>query len=191
MDDNTFQWITQQVMAAILGFISVRQHAEHGYFGGYLIVNHMARPLEFHCTLPVKPTKAQSLLYGPTMDDFVCGEQIAKALITKAKLTPDLVITDTPPVLSASLVCDVPIICINQDDSSESNSLRRPAESVVKCSTFQENKLKFSRNTEANKVESVAAEVMKQLSDRFDVTEPFGRIVEALFEAHPVIKAAA
>lgn len=178
-------------MAATLGFISVRQHADHGYFGGYLIVNHMARPLEFHCTLPVKPTKAQSLLYGPTMDDFVCGEQIAKALITKAKLTPDLVVTDTPPVLSATLVCDVPIICLDQDDAAESISLVRPTETIVAVSKFQEHKLRFKRAAESQKVESVAAEVMKQLSDRFDVTEPFSRIVEALFEAHPVIKAAA
>ncbi len=178
-------------MAATLGFISVRQHAEHGYFGGYLIVNHMARPLEFHCTMPVKPTKAQSLLYGPTMDDFVCGEQIAKALITKAKLTPDLVITDTPPVLSASLVTDVPILCLTQDDQIDSGTLRRPVVTVVPLQQFQEHKLRFSRNSQADKVQSIAAEVLKQLSERFDVTEPFSRIVEALFEAHPVIKAAA
>ncbi len=51
-----------------LGFISVRHHAEHGYFGGYLIVNSLGRPLEFHCTLPVKPSRAQELLYGATLE---------------------------------------------------------------------------------------------------------------------------
>ena len=82
-----------------LGFITVRHHVEHGYFGGYLILNQLGRPLEFHCTLPVKPSRAQSLLYGPTLDDFICGEQIAKALVTKAKLKPSLLLTDCSAVL--------------------------------------------------------------------------------------------
>ena len=67
-------------MTESLGFLSVRRHPEHGYFGGYLITNSIARPLEFHCTMPVKPSRAQELLYGPTMDAFVCGEQIAKVM---------------------------------------------------------------------------------------------------------------
>ena len=88
--------VKMDCMATAIGFLTVRRHHEHGYFGGYLLVNALARPLEFYCTMPIRPSRAQTLLYGLTIDDFVCGEQIAKALIAKAKLQPQLILTDSP-----------------------------------------------------------------------------------------------
>ncbi len=101
-----------------LGFCTVRSHADHGYFGGYLILNTHARPLEFHCTLPVKPSRAQEILYGATLADFVCGEQIAKALTSKAKLTPHVVLTDCTPVLALSRVSDLLVACVPGQQAS-------------------------------------------------------------------------
>jgi hypothetical protein len=179
-------------MATSLGFLSIRQHSEHGYFGGYLVVNHLGRPLEFHCTLPVKPTRAQVLLYGPTMDDFVCGEQIAKALIAKAKLNPKLVITDTPAALSAALVSDVTIVwLVDPAEQTENQYLRFPAHTNLATRQFAVTGHKFWSLKDCQNAEATVAEVLPQLSERFDITEPFTRIVEALFEAHPIIKAAA
>ena len=106
-------------MADLVGFLSVRHRVEHGYFGGYLIVNQLARPLEFHCTMPVRPSRSQELLYGKTLNDFVCGEQIAKALTQKAKLKPLLVLTDTPAALAVEIVNHkVPIACIESSEAS-------------------------------------------------------------------------
>ena len=51
-----------------LGFLTVVEHPQHGLFGGYLLLNHGGRPLEFHCTAPIKPNRAQEILYGPTLD---------------------------------------------------------------------------------------------------------------------------
>lgn len=47
-----------------LGFLTVVEHKQHGLFGGYLVLNQVGRPLEFHCTAPVKPNRAQEILYG-------------------------------------------------------------------------------------------------------------------------------
>ena len=63
-----------------IGFLTAVEHAEYGFFGGYLIVNAAGRPLEFHCTAPVKATRAQEILYGPTLRDYLY-EQIAPAQI--------------------------------------------------------------------------------------------------------------
>jgi hypothetical protein len=179
-------------MTTSLGFLSIRQHSDHGYFGGYLVVNNLGRPLEFHCTLPVKPTRAQVLLYGPTMDDFVCGEQISKALITKAKINPDLIITDTAAVLSGAMICDTPIVClVEHKEQTENAYLRFPAFTNLATRQFIVAGHKFLSLQESSKAESTVAEVIPKLSERFDITEPFVRIVEALFEAHPIIKAAA
>lgn len=179
-------------MAITLGFISVRQHSEHGYFGGYLVVNHLGRPLEFHCTLPVKPSRAQVLLYGPTLDDFICGEQIAKALITKAKLTPDLVLTDTSAALSAALVSNLVVVClVDQRESNQNSHLRFPTQTNLNVNQFTLEGRQFQSLQSCRDVELAVRDLLPQLSERFDLTEPFSRIVEALFEAHPIIKAAA
>ena len=62
---------------AALGFITVCEHAELGTIGGYLILNASARPLEFHCTTPVKPTRAQEILYGATLKPVLFASLLA------------------------------------------------------------------------------------------------------------------
>ena len=63
------------------GFLTVVDDARFGLCGGYLVLNPAGRPLEFHCTAPIKPNRAQEILYGPTLHDFLYGEQIGGALI--------------------------------------------------------------------------------------------------------------
>src|SRR5688500_11494160 len=58
-----------------LGFLTVVEHDQFGLVGGYLILNSSGRPLEFHCTAPVKPSRAQQILYGPTLTPYLYGEQ--------------------------------------------------------------------------------------------------------------------
>src|SRR5262245_57112031 len=76
------------------GYLSAIESPEHGFFGGYLIVSLLGRPLEFHCTAPVLPSRAQRILYGATLASYLLGEQIAGALLAAAKLTPRLIFTD-------------------------------------------------------------------------------------------------
>ena len=172
-----------------IGFCTVRAHSEHGFFGGYLILNTHARPLEFHCTLPVKPSRAQEILYGRTLADFVCGEQIAKALVSKAKLTPQLVLTDCSAVLALSHVSDISVACIPDAVSAASDanipSIDARRLRSIKLGTHQATILHDDMQT---------AEQLSQLWQALDVTidicEPFQRIAEALLEAHPIMKAA-
>ena len=42
---------------AALGFFTVLEHEQQGLIGGYLILNQAGRPLEFHCTAPVKANR--------------------------------------------------------------------------------------------------------------------------------------
>lgn len=178
-------------MTATLGFLSVKHHPEHGYFGGYLLVNRVARPLEFHCTMPVKPSRAQQLLYGPTIDDFVCGEQIAKALTAKAKLKPQLVLTDSASVLAMSLVSDIPIAqLIFDDDCSEAHHLRNPDSASSSDRTYNVGKHVLTLPHDSKTTEQDLHTLFDGLADSFDPTEPFQRVVEALLEAHPLAKAA-
>ncbi len=168
-----------------IGFCTVRSHAEHGYFGGYLILNTHARPLEFHCTLPVKPSRAQEILYGATLADFVCGEQIAKALTSKAKLSPQIVLTDCAAVLSLTHVSDLLVACV---PGSQSSNLPCSDLSRTKSIKIAEHTLLILRDDLQS--ESKLRELWQQLDVSLDINEPFQRIAEALLEAHPIMKAA-
>lgn len=178
-------------MTSTLGFLTVRQHAEHGYFGGYLVVNEMARPLEFQCTLPVKPSRAQQVLYGPTLDDFICGEQIAKALVSKAKLQPTLVISDCTAVLALAQVSTQPIAMLDQNDESYAHkTLRTPSASKVMTTRLRAEHLKMIVPAGSKIDEAFVDELYAKLHPSFDFDEPFQRIIEALGEAHPITNAA-
>jgi len=84
-----------------IGFLTVVEHDLHGLFGGYLLLNETGRPLEFHCTAPVKPNRAQQILYGPTLKPFLYGEQIGATLVNKPTLVPLAVLVDRPASLAA------------------------------------------------------------------------------------------
>ena len=87
-------------------------HPQHGLFGGYLVLNLAGRPLEFHCTAPIKPNRAQQILYGPTLESFLYGEQIGSTLLGHAKTSPLVVCTDREPVLSLRDLVDVPVVLV-------------------------------------------------------------------------------
>ena len=168
-----------------LGFCTVRSHAEHGYFGGYLILNAHARPLEFHCTLPVKPSRAQEILYGATLADFVCGEQIAKALTSKAKLTPQVVLTDCTAVLALSRVSDLLVACV-----PSSSATQLPSSDATRTKTIKVEQQSLQILQDDLQAEAKLRELWQQWDVSLDISEPFQRIAEALLEAHPIMKAA-
>lgn len=99
-----------------LGFLTVVEHAEMGWTGGYLVLNLLGRPLEFHCTAPVKPNRAQEILYGTTLRDFLCGEQIGQTLLEKSHFHPLFVCTDLESVMSVRESVKMPVALLVQAD---------------------------------------------------------------------------
>lgn len=92
-----------------IGFLTVTEHTKYGLIGGYLVLNAAGRPLEFHCTSPVKPNRAQEILYGETLKPYLYGEQIAGTLLARSKTPIDFVMTDTTAVLAVQQLADHPI----------------------------------------------------------------------------------
>ena len=170
-----------------VGFVSVHKHTELGYFGGLLVLNPLGRPLEFHCTLPMKPTRAQEILYGPTLDSFLCGEQIAFALVNKLKESPEILFTDVQAVLMLRHVCPVPVCCIEVDDSEPSNNHDLDRHDLVSFDIEETTAWLLSN------YKSDQENLLKQwrsMGARIELNEPFGRIREALQEANPTTRAA-
>lgn len=100
-----------------LGFLTVVEDGTHGLFGGYLVLNKAGRPLEFHCTTPVRPNRAQEILYGPTLRPYLYGEQIGRTLLEKGKHEAALVLTDCEPMVTVSEFVASPVALVGGDGS--------------------------------------------------------------------------
>lgn len=81
------------------GFLTAVESTAHGVFGGYLLIDPLGRPLEFHCTAPVKVLRAQQILYGPTLAGDLQGRQIGSALLAEGGCRPAVVLTDSEAML--------------------------------------------------------------------------------------------
>jgi hypothetical protein len=108
------------------GFLTVIDHSRHGLFGGYLVVNVAGRPLEFHCTAPIRPSRAQEILYGNTLRPYLYGEQIGRTLLEKSKLRPKIVCTDHREAMSVRASVDMPIALILGSDVNNTGQQNDP-----------------------------------------------------------------
>jgi hypothetical protein len=193
--------------AATLGFLTVLEHAQHGLMGGYLVLNPSGRPLEFHCTAPIKPNRAQQILFGPTLEPYIYGEQIAQALVNKSTHEPQLLCTDLRPVLAVRGLVPMPVALVLPPESlvaaeaaaknelpaseaaSESLSAGSPQFRVdpphagANFCHFQvgRNRLAVAAEREADR--NLILERLARLGELFDLAEPFARIREAIEEA--------
>ena len=101
-----------------LGFLTIINNPQHGFFGGYLILNMSGRPLEFHCTAPIKPNRAQEILYGPTLEAFIYGEQIGQTLLKQSSHEPLMVCTDCEPALAVRQYVSWPVALVLPPEQS-------------------------------------------------------------------------
>ena len=157
------------------GYLSAVESPEHGFFGGYLVVTHLGRPLEFHCTAPVRPNRAQQILYGPTLQPYLLGEQIAGALLRQAKIPPRLVLTDQPATLCIRSQAGVPMVLIRAEDGQCAIEPAKPSLTIGKYSV--ELPTGYESDTQS------AMEGLTILAERVELMEPLERIHEAIREA--------
>ncbi len=176
----------------VLGFLTVVEDAQHGAFGGYLVLNASGRPLEFHCTTPVKPNRAQEILYGPTLRPYLFGEQIGGVLVAKAALTPALVFTDLADVLAVRSHIGPPAaLVLAEGESVQDRHESPPAIRLRIDSPHRRSPILTSFRVGPHRLavaeafasdRELLAKIMEPLAD-FDLFEPFGRIREAIEEA--------
>lgn len=102
---------------ANIGFLTICDYGDKGLFGGYLVLNAAGRPVEFHCTAPVRPSRAQEILYGPTLLPYLYGEQIGAALVGKSRSEPAFLCTDQEPVLALRPIQHRPLLLVRNADT--------------------------------------------------------------------------
>jgi hypothetical protein len=150
------------------GFLTVVDSPSHGIFGGYLLVDVAGRPLEFHCTAPVKVSRAQQILYGATLQGHLHGQQIGAALLAEGSVEPLVVLTDLDSMLAVRPHTNLPVALIARIDA--------PA-------GFELGTARVTAAAGDSAAETVLRERLEPLAAAVDLHEPFDRIRAAIEEA--------
>lgn len=166
-----------------IGFLTVIEHADHGLFGGYLVLNVNGRPLEFHCTAPVKANRAQEILYGASLKPFLYGEQIGQTLFSKGKVEPLLVCTDSEPILAVRDFIAPPVTLVQTAAAA--------CEVNIKLRTFTIGKNRLAVSSERPVDEQKVIDAWQPHDGNLDLLEPFARIRDAIEEAQRSARPAA
>jgi hypothetical protein len=190
-----------------LGFLTVVEHPQHGLFGGYLLLNLAGRPLEFHCTAPIKPNRAQQILYGPTLDAFLYGEQIGQTLLEHAKTEPMAVFTDRTPALAVREHATLPValvlggsadIAADNADNTVANVAADQSGKILRLDAahgsgpkLTEFRLGVNRLAVPERLQAdgqLIGQRLAEIAESFDLSEPFQRIRDAIEEAQQAVR---
>jgi len=163
------------------GFLTVLEDPKHGYFGGYLLLSELGRPLEFHCSTPVLPNEAQKILYGDSLRPYVLGELIGQTLVEKAELPVQAILTDLDEMLSLTLLREESIVCLAEVDTE---IVPASADDLVPAFVVGNHRLYGSSTCNWQPEKLLAAITL--LASRVALTEPFQRIHEAIREAQRI-----
>ncbi|MFM8707420.1 MAG: hypothetical protein ACKOHK_04885, partial [Planctomycetia bacterium] len=165
------------------GFLTAVESAAHGVFGGYLLVDPWGRPLEFHCTAPVKVSRAQQILFGSTLQSHLHGQQIGGTLLTEATVTPEVVLTDLEPMLHVRSHTHLPVALVRGGSAAATATLAAVPGGGLGGSTFSLGEAQVSPHASDAGREAELRERLEELAAAVDLREPFDRIRAAIDEA--------
>ncbi len=165
-----------------LGFLTVLN--ENGsYTGGYLVTNQWGRPLEFRLSTKVQPNRIQQILYGGTLQSYICAEVIGKTLVEKTSLSPPFMITDCGAALDLRQSLDVPLFWLAHPSDPSASS---PAAGCTCVRPSADGRSPAFCHARFPEDVAVVRELLERLDSTMDLTEPFTRIRDAMSEARKI-----
>lgn len=183
------------IRAENLGYLTIMGDEIRGLVGGFLIVNRLGCPVEFHCSAPIRPNRAQEILYGATLRPFLYGRQIATALLRKGKTGCFAIFTESPEVavIQESLATPLLIVLSNEkspssENGSEEERTKRaiPGFNSSQWHSFQKGEFRFAlfeRFLENGVLPTEIEQNLSQFQKAIDLVEPFERIALAIEES--------
>ncbi len=162
------------------GFLTVLQSPEHGLFGGYLVLSPQGRPLEFRCSTPIAPSRAQEILYGPTLRSYLLAEVIGQALVSTADLPVRLILTDLRDMAPLALVRAEPVVCV---EPIATDAASPTAQIALECNSIKYKGFGLILGPTAAWEPADLPAMIEPLAAHVDLCEPFERIRAALTEA--------
>ncbi|SMP58905.1 hypothetical protein SAMN06265222_106142 [Neorhodopirellula lusitana] len=187
-----------------IGYFSTVNTETAGWTGGLLVLNAAGRPLEFQCTLPIRPSKAHEILFGSTLREHLISEVIGPTLLQKCRTPISLLCCQQVEALA--LQENLPRVASSPTVTSGTTATDRQATLVGYMRGADETRKAISSPSLAGHCELpigdatlfVAMELLEAtqaaidgLNDMVDATEPFERITEAIREAQSQMARAA
>ncbi|MEO1528869.1 MAG: hypothetical protein AAFX06_25905 [Planctomycetota bacterium] len=164
---------------ATIGYLTVVDDDRNGWTGGLLVLDDAGRPIEFQCTLPVRPARTHEILFGPTLKEHVIGQVIGTALLKQCRTPLTILCVDQPEALTIESFTDSPVALVREaaefDEGPISNDMLNGIEPVEVAGA--------TLFVPIEKVELIS-HLGKSFEDLPDAVEPFERIREAIKEAH-------
>lgn len=115
-------------VADTLGYFTVVEDQNTGWTGGLLLLNQGGRPLEFQCTLPVRPTRAHEILFGETLRQHVISEVIGRLLIDKCRNSISMLCCDLHEAIDLAKDCDFPVVFLDESNALHDEKFDRYAQ---------------------------------------------------------------
>jgi hypothetical protein len=181
-----------------IGFLSAIEH-DSCLLAGLLVLNLVGRPIEFHCTSPVKPTRSHEVIYGPTLRSFLLADHIAPTLIANLKTLPELFccdwveFTETPNREEQFVFLDSSENVVEDVPAHDSQQFRVDQPHAVllgprwqKLFSFQCAGRQLWLNSKDPARQTTVKQQVTELVSQIDLLEPFERIHNAIRESHGI-----
>lgn len=172
---------TTPTSLSTFAFLTVLEIPQIGYCGGMLVLNQWGRPIEFHCSAPVTPTRTQEILFGSTLRSFLYSEQIATALLEQTKKRPQLILVDQPQLLDFHAQTEIPLLLVSREEQPLPSRLWNGKVSIPRS---LEDWYLIAVVGPGEEVPVLAA--AQDFCEQLPLDEPFERIRSAIDEAHAV-----
>ncbi len=155
-----------------------------------MLLNSTGRPIEFHCTAPVQPSRTQKILYGATLKSYLYGEILGQTLLSQTQTEPLFVCTNVVEVATVRQFVPYPMVVLLSKKNVESApSLRidapTPGQSVpaplgmVAVQLMNEPAAVLADHPGDHQLMN---DHCTNLQENFDFHEPFERIRDAVEE---------
>jgi hypothetical protein len=168
--------------AVALAYFTVVEDQRTGWTGGLLLLSSGGRPLEFQCTLPVRPSRAHEILFGVSLREHLIGEVIGPLLVKKCRTPISMLCCDQPESLAMDVGNDYPIALVVDAAEQEEGPISN--DTLTGCGDIMLAGTQLLVPMEQVEQANVVADQMKDLAD---ASEPFERIREAIKEAQSQI----
>lgn len=155
------------------------------YFGGVMITNDRGLPLDFKYTDPVMPTKAQRIIYGSVLEQYIRNHVIIGAITQKLELNPSFFVVSQHQIYDIEEAHDMPLISVNRTQFAslgEKGTVSRAKENECLLQPFNDSphplRILFG-NMPIDRQEALLKDLI-YLTKHMDLVEPLERLETAV-----------
>lgn len=172
-----------------VGYLDTTESEPIGFYGALLVVSENARPVEFHCTQPIRPKPAQKVLYGATLSPSLLADQIPRALLNKSRSKLGLILVNDPKLMALRNLIEIPMALIGESGSPATSSENSGASIAadhqlvigdLSFFSFENIEVAVSRSHDSD--QDIVRQALISISRSVDVDEPFERLTIAMEE---------